>query len=265
MTQAAGQVSARFHAEVYEIRISNPARYNAISMRMWEQLAQLLEQADRDDAVRVVVLTGEGKRAFASGADISEFDQFRSNPALVERFNHAVHAATRALATCRHPTVALIRGICMGGGMSVAQACDVRYCAEDARFRMPAGQMGIGYEPEDIRHLVAVVGAARAADLFYTARTFFGREAERMGYVQECFSVEDFEALSQARVAAVSRMAPLTLRAFKLALRQIRDAAGDAPDAGAVNAAFLACFHSADYLEGQRAFRERRQPSFEGR
>ncbi|MCK9514656.1 MAG: enoyl-CoA hydratase [Ottowia sp.] len=264
MTQASGQISAEFRAGIWEVRISNPARYNAISMRMWEQLARVLEQADQDDAVRVVVLTGEGKRAFASGADISEFDQFSSDPSLIERFNHAVHAATRALAACRHPTIALIRGICMGGGMSVAQACDVRYCAEDARFRMPAGQMGIGYEPEDIRHLVSVVGAARAADLFYTARTFFGREAERMGYVQECFSVEDFDACSQARVAAVSRMAPLTLRAFKLALRRMTGAA-DAPDPDVVNHAFLACFHSADYREGQLAFRERRQPVFMGR
>lgn len=264
MEPTPGRIIADVRAGVLEITISNAARYNALSMSMWEDLARTLAEADRDAAIRVVVLTGDGTRAFASGADISEFGEFQADPELIARFNAAVLAANRALAACVHPTVALIRGVCMGGGMSLAQSCDVRYCAEDARFRMPAGRLGIGYEPEDIRHLASVVGTARAADLFFTARTFFGREAERMGYVQECFSVEDFAGCSVARVETISRMAPLTLRAFKLALRATTGAP-DAPSAQAVNEAFLACFHSADYQEGQSAFRERREPRFEGR
>lgn len=263
MEQAQGQIIADVRAGVLEIKISNVARYNALSMQMWEDLARVLTRANEDTSLRTIVLTGDGKRAFASGADISEFGQFKSCPQLVQRFNTAVHAATHALATCAHPTVALIRGVCMGGGMSIAQACDVRYCAEDARFRMPAGRLGIGYEPEDVRHLATVVGTARAADLFFTGRTFLGRDAERMGYVQECFPVEDYPALSAARVQTIASMAPLTLRAFKLALRAAMHTPG-APDDKIVNQAFLACFDSADYQEGQLAFREKREPCFQG-
>lgn len=263
-TEAAGRIVAATQGGVLTIRISNPARYNVLSMQMWEDLGAQVAQANGDKALRVVVLEGDGARAFAAGADISEFKEFRSDPKLVERFNSAVLNATRALASCLHPTVALIRGICMGGGMSLAQSCDLRYCADDARFRMPAGRLGIGYSPEDVSRFAGVVGAARTADLFLTARTFSGREAERIGYVQECFAAEDFAALAAARVAAVAHMAPLTLRAFKLALRAAMGGA-QAPAADAVDQAFAACFASADYQEGQRAFRERREPRFEGR
>lgn len=264
MENTPGRIIAETQAGILNLRISNAARYNALSMTMWEELGALVEGANRDDALRVVVLSGDGTRAFAAGADISEFKNFRSDPALVQRFNAAVHGATAALASCRHPTVALIRGICMGGGMSLAQACDVRYCADDARFRMPAGRLGIGYEPAGIQRMVDMVGAARTADLFMTARTFSGREAERIGYVQECFPTEDFARTSAARVEAIARMAPLTLRAFKLALRAALGGA-DAPSAKAVDAACLACFDSTDYQEGQAAFREKREPRFEGR
>lgn len=264
MEQATGRVIAETRAGILKIRIANPARYNALSMQMWEDLGAAVRNASVDDAIRVVVLTGDGTRAFAAGADISEFKDFRSDPALVQRFNAAVHGATAALASCRHPTVAVIRGICMGGGMSLAQACDVRYCADDARFRMPAGRLGIGYEPAGIQRMVDMVGAARTADLFLTARTFSGREAERIGYVQECFPVEDFAAMSAARVEAIAAMAPLTLRAFKLALRAAMGGA-DAPTSKAVEEACLACFDSVDYQEGQAAFREKREPRFQGR
>lgn len=263
MEQVSGQILSAVRNGILEIRISNVARHNALSMRMWEELAHVLAEASDDVSLRVVAITGDGNRAFAAGADISEFEQFRSHPELVQRFNAAVRSATCALASCPRPTVALVRGICMGGGMSIAQACDVRYCAEDARFRMPAGRLGIGYEPENIRHLAAVVGLARAAEFFFTGRTFFGRDAERMGYVQECFAVEDYAVLTAARVQAIAAMAPLTLRAFKLALRA---AVGgpDAPNDEAVHAAFLACFDSADYQEGRLAFRQRREPRFKG-
>lgn len=264
MEQVLGRITGEVQAGILKIRISNLSRYNALSMRMWEEMGSIVESADRDDAIRVVLLTGSGTRAFAAGADISEFKNFRTDPALVRRFNAAVHGATAALSSSRHPTVALIRGVCMGGGMSLAQACDLRYCADDARFRMPAARLGIGYEPEGIRRMVDIVGAARAADLFLTARTFSGREAERIGYVQECFPVEDFEAMTTTRVGAIAGMAPLTLRAFKLSLRMALSGP-DAPTVKAVEDACMACFDSADYQEGQAAFRERREPRFQGK
>lgn len=260
-----GQIVTNVRDGILEIRISNITRHNALSMRMWEDLAQAVIQADQDTSLRVVVLTGDGTRAFASGADISEFGNFRSDEAVVKRFNAAILGATRALAACMHPTVALIKGLCIGGGMSIAQSCDVRYCSEDARFRMPAGRIGIGYEPESVRRLIAVVGFARAADLFFTARTFFGREAEQIGYVQECFSTDEFVEQSAKYISMISRMAPLTLRAFKLALRSTISGQMDLPDASVVQGAFLNCFRSVDYQEGQTSFSEKREPIFKGR
>lgn len=252
------RLGAEFH-----IRICNASRFNAMSLSMWEALVGAVGVAQEDPEVRVVVLSGQGAKAFASGADISEFETHRKNPDQQVRYSAAVAAAQQALMNCRHPTVACIRGVCMGGGMALAIACDLRYATVDARFRMPAGRLGLGYALDGMKRFVEIVGVSRSADLFFTARTFDGREAERIGLVHEALSHETFEAVTRKRLGAICHLAPLTLRAAKLSLRHIGDE-HTGPSRDAVQEAIQACYESGDYVEGQRAFMEKRSPHFKG-
>ncbi len=263
-TKAPGRIHTESADGVFHIRISNAARVNAMSLAMWEELARVAAAADDDPDVRVIVLSGEGRKAFASGADISEFAARRNDPEQQARFGAALRAAQHALSESRHPTVAVIRGVCMGGGMALAVACDLRYCTRRARFRMPAGQLGVGYDPDGIKRFVDIVGASRTADLFLTARTFDGHEAARIGLVHEAFDDEVFDIVTTKRIRAISRLAPLSLRAAKLALRHVLNEPG-APDINAVNRAVEACYLSQDHQEGQEAFLGKREPNFTGR
>ena len=249
---------------VLRIRIVNPARYNAMSLSMWEALGDTLENAALRSGLRAIVLQGEGDRSFVSGADISEFGEQRNDPAQTARYDRAVARAQGALTASPVPTLAVIQGVCMGGGMGLALACDLRYCNAGARFRMPAGRLGLGYSREGVKRMCDVLGAARVADLFLTARTFDGTEAGRIGMVHEVFADAEFAAQAQARIEAVAGNAPLTLRAARLALRHVLGGAS-APDAQQVDDAVQACFRSQDYQEGQIAFREKRVPVFSGR
>ncbi|MGN6580884.1 MAG: enoyl-CoA hydratase [Bordetella sp.] len=251
-------------AGVLRVRIVNPARYNAMSLSMWEALGDALAQVSRRSDLRAIVLQGEGERAFVSGADISEFGEQRNDPAQTERYDRAVARAQDALTTSPVPTLALIQGVCMGGGMGLALACDLRYCNASARFRMPAARLGLGYSREGVKRMCDILGASRVADLFLTARIVDGAEAGRIGLVQEVFPDADFPALVQARVQTVAENAPLTLRAARLAMRHILGGPG-APDAQQVDDAVQACFRSQDYREGQIAFREKRAPRFMAR
>ncbi len=260
---ASGRIETTRTGSEFHVRICNESRFNAMSLEMWEALADAVSSADSDPEVRVVVLGGEGRKAFASGADISEFATRRRDREQQERYGAAVAGAQEALMRCRHPTVARIRGVCMGGGMALAIACDLRYATVDARFRMPAGRLGLGYGLEGMRRFAEVLGPSRTADLFLTARTFDGREAGRIGLVHEVIDVELFDMVVEKRVRAVTQLAPLTLRAAKLSLRHIGNLAG-APDAEAVEAAIQACYQSHDYVEGQAAFMEKRPPRFKG-
>ena len=249
---------------VVTIQICNTARYNAMSLSMWERLAGLIAQAGQSASTRALVLTGAGDRAFMSGADISEFGTLRKDPAQVARYDSAVKTAQHALSETHLPTIAVIRGICMGGGMGLSLACDLRYCTEDSRFRMPAARLGLGYAREGIHRMREVLGTARVAELFMTARTFDGLEAARIGMVQEVFPRAHFEQAVADRVAAVAGNAPLTIRAAKLSLRHLAGGT-HSPSSKEVDEATQACFLSQDYQEGQHAFREKRQPIFKGR
>lgn len=257
-----GRIQADKQAGVLRVRISNPARFNAMSLAMWEALYATVAGAQGDADLRVIVLQGEGEGAFVSGADISEFAEQRNDPSQVARYDRAVNAAQQALADSRIPTIAVIRGICMGGGLGLALACDLRYCNAGARFRMPAARLGLGYALDGVKRMSDMLGAARAMDLFLTARTFDGAEAGRIGLAHEVFDDEAFEAEAASRVAAVAANAPLTLRAARLALHHLLDGQ---PSAREVDQAVQECFGSADYREGQAAFREKRPPVFQGR
>ena len=244
------------------LRMNNPDRYNAMSLSMWRELASHVRTAEQDQNVRVIAVAGEGDRAFVSGADISEFATLRDSNEQVDAYENAVNDAQNALTSSEKPSIALIRGVCMGGGIGIALSCDLRISASNARFRMPAARLGLGYDLAGMRRAVQVMGYANAVDIFFSARTFDGMEAQRLGLVNRCFQVEHFDLQADAVLADIVTNAPLTLRAAKLALRHILCATDASP--ATVERAIDDCFRSNDYREGQKAFSEKRKPVFKG-
>lgn len=249
---------------VAELRIDNAAKFNAMSLGMWQELAATVAALQADPAMRVLLLRGEGERAFVSGADISEFETTRSAESGSAAYDDAVSAAQQALMACPFPVVAAIHGICMGGGLGLAMACDLRYSTRDARFRMPAARLGLGYGFDGIARMVHVLGEARVAELFYTARTFDGAEAARIGLVHSAH--DDSAALDahvQASLQQIAGNAPLTVRLAKRAIALAQPAL--APEALAeIARGRQQCLHSDDYREGRLAFAEKRAPVFKG-
>lgn len=258
------EILTRREGAVTTLLFSNPARMNAMSRDMWNQLADGIRAADADPSVRVIVLRGEGEKSFVSGADISQFESMRANADAQAEYEKAVNAGYGAPTQCSKPVIAAIRGICIGGGLGLAAACDVRICSDDTIFRMPAGRMGLGYSPSGVRRFVAMIGAANTADLFLSARKFGAAEALRIGFVSQVHPVAQFDAAVQAYVQMVAENAPLTLAAAKFA---IREAISDPDQRDPERALRMVqdCFNSSDYREGRTAFMEKRTPDFKGR
>lgn len=258
-----GRILVDFQEGIAALTVCHPEKRNAMTLSMWQQLADALRDL-AGAGVRVLTLAGAGARAFVSGADISEFDQARDGAAAVARYNQAVADAQRLLAEFEAPTVALIQGACMGGGIGLALACDLRYASASARFRMPAARLGLGYSHADMRRLAGVVGAASAFDLFYTARTLDAEQAERRGLIHERYADDDFARQTQARVRTIAANAPLSLRAAKAAILATMNPP-TAAELDAIDTQVAQCYASEDYAEGRRAFAEKRDPVFLGR
>lgn len=242
---------------------SNPDKYNALTQQMWAGLPDALEELDADSAIRLIVLEGAGDKAFVSGADISQFESGRTDPAVQARYNSAVEAAYLAPVRCSKPVVAKIRGICMGGGLGLAAACDLRFCTADARFRMPAGRLGLGYNVVGVRRFLSVFGLQNTLDIFFSARIFDAAEALRMGFVSRVETAASFDGSVDAWCESVASNAPLTLRALKRTATELIRDPGDR-DLASVEAAIAACFASDDYREGASAFMQKRAPVFRG-
>lgn len=249
---------------VGEIIFSNPEKMNAMNLEMWLAVPQALKRLDVDPEVRVILVKGEGERAFISGADISQFDQFRDADEAQAQFNDAVAKAYEAPVHCKKMVVAAIRGFCFGGGLGFAAACDVRLCAEDAQFRMPAARLGLGYAFDGMRRFVDVIGPANTADLFASARIFGAHEAQRMGFVSQVHPSHELDTKTSEYLEMICQNAPLTIQAAKMAITQaLRDPQDRELDA--MQKAIEFCYESDDYAEGRRAFAEKRLPAFQGK
>ncbi len=243
---------------------NNPERRNAVSLEMWQAVPQILDDFEADPEIRVILLRGAGEKAFISGADISEFEEKRACVEAVEAYNRISESARSRIEECPKPTIAMIRGYCMGGGVGTALACDLRFAAEGSRFGIPAAKLGLGYGYDGIKKLVDLVGPAYTREIFYTARQFSAEEALRMGLVNAVLSAEALEA----RVGEVCRMiaenAPLTIRAAKAAVHEaLRDESRR--DLAFCRRLVEECFESEDYVEGRTAFMAKRKPLFKGR
>jgi enoyl-CoA hydratase len=246
------------------ITFNNPARHNAVSLAMWEALHDIVDDYARDDAIRVIVVNGAGEKAFVSGADISEFEEKRSSPETTRLYNETAQRASKALQHVGKPTIAMIRGFCVGGGVSVALACDLRIAAEQSSFAVPAARLGLGYEFEGVRKLVDVVGPSFAREIFYTARQFSAQEALAMGLVNRVVDADSLDAYVRDYAARIAANAPLTVASIKTLVAQVLTDESRR-DLQLCQAVVDRCFASDDYAEGRRAFMEKRKPVFRGR
>jgi enoyl-CoA hydratase/carnithine racemase len=244
--------------------IDNGAKRNAFDLDMWRALPPLMAAIDAEPEARVVVIAGAQGLPFCSGADISEFSTVRATSAGGRAYEAANVAAFEAISACAKPTIAAISGFCMGGGMGVASACDLRVAREGTVFAIPAGRLGVGYPPSAMRFAVAAVGPQLAFDMFFTARRLDAKEAFDAGLLARLFESEAFIGGVDALAAAIAANAPLTLKAAKAAIRAAAALPG-APSAAECEALAAQCFDSADYMEGRAAFLEKRAPKFTGR
>jgi enoyl-CoA hydratase/carnithine racemase len=242
---------------------NNPERRNAVSLEMWRAIPEVLAAFEADPEVRVVVFTGAGDRAFVSGADISQFEAERSDASAEARYSRASAAANAAMAGLSKPSIAMIRGYCIGGGLAVALTCDLRICTEESRFAIPAARLGLGYGFGGVKALIDIVGPSIAKEILFTARHFTAEEALRIGLVNRVTPAAELEGLVREYAAMIGANAPLTVRAAKLAVREaLRDP--EKRRLSEVEAAVAACFDSFDFKEGRTAFMEKRTPVFRG-
>lgn len=243
---------------------NNPARHNAMSLSMWKELLKQLTELAGDRDMRVAVFSGAGTKAFVSGSDISEFDKLRSTSSAVADYNAIAEAAECAVDEFPKPTIAKIRGYCLGGGLGIALGCDIRICSDDASFSVPAANLGLGYNYRSVARLLRLLGQAKAAELFYTGERFGANEALKLGLVNQVVANDELDQTVDQLASTIAAKAPMTLAAFKACANQwkLQDQAGSNES---IDALVDACYVSEDYAEGRLAFSEKRSPVFEGK
>ncbi len=242
---------------------NNPARRNATSLEMWAAIETILDDFEADDDIRVVVMKGAGDKAFVSGADISEFKAQRSDAAAAANYAKISEGARARLGNMKKPLVAMIRGFCLGGGMAVAMAADMRIASDDSQFGIPAARLSIAYGLDGLSKLVHLVGPAFAAEIMYTARRLNAAEAQGIGLINRVVPVDELEASVRQIADAICENAPLSIMASKHTIGELlKDP--DARDLEEISRIGKLCFDSNDYKEGREAFMEKRKPVFTG-
>jgi enoyl-CoA hydratase/carnithine racemase len=245
------------------ITVNRPEQRNAMNVSMWERMPMLFEELGRDADVRAIVLRGAGQQSFVSGADISEFEAVRKDSKTAKAYNAVLSRANRTIQACPKPTVAMIFGYCMGGGMTLATSCDLRFAAEGSTFAIPAGRLSIVYGVEATMPLVHLVGPSRAKEILFSARTLDSQEALAIGLVNRVLPTNELESFTYDYLHTVAANAPLTVRGAKAVIAAILKR--DPAETQAADQLALSAFDSEDYREAVRAFLEKRSPRFQGR
>lgn len=264
MLSTTDKLIADMDGAIGRIVFNQPEKRNAISFEMWQAIPVALDAFAADDAIRVVVVSGAGGKAFSAGADVSQFESKRSSKDTTAEYNDAVMQAVERLRTFDKPTIAKIEGYCLGGGLNVAVACDLRIARDDARFSIPAAKLGLGYRYGSIRTLMDLVGPAFTREILYTARQFNAEEARAMGLVNQVLPGAEIDEYVDGYASRIAGNAPLTVHAVKkIVAEALKDP--DQRDLTLCEELVERCFASEDYKEGRRAFMEKRKPNFTGR
>jgi enoyl-CoA hydratase/carnithine racemase len=242
--------------------LNKPERMNALDRSMWVRLAEIFRELDRDESLRCVILRGAGEKAFAAGADIAEFATERATVAQAAEYGRIAQAAMDAVAHCRHPVLALIKGVCVGGGLEMASVCDLRICGESSRFGVPVKNLGLVMAYGELKGLIDLVGRAVALEIVFEGRVFGAQEAKDKGLVNRVVPDDrvDDEVVATAR--RIAEGAPLVHRWHKKFARRLAD---PRPLTPAEYEESFACFGTEDYRIGYRAFLAKRTPEFKGR
>jgi enoyl-CoA hydratase len=258
------KVLARIENGIGWLTFNAPEKHNAMGMEMSEGSMRALDVFADDDSVRVVVLSGAGGKAFVSGADISEFEKRRSNSAQAEQYDNKTGGVHRAVKSMEKPTIAMIRGYCMGGGLALAAACDLRFCSDDSQFAIPAARLSIVYREDFLRWVMQLVGPSHAKDILFSARRLKPDEALRIGLVNRVTTVDELEPAVREYCAKLVDNAPLSLRGSKLSIDEVLKGEHD-QDEELIDRLSAQCFDSEDFKEGRKAFMEKRKPVWKGR
>jgi enoyl-CoA hydratase len=263
-TSSTERVQTWLDGSTLHIRFNNPAKHNALSVDMWEAVPPLLTLAEADDRVRLVVFSGAGEKAFVSGADISQFEDMRAAREAVSRYEAMAEQTLMGIHDFSKPTLASIRGYCIGGGVNVAISCDIRIASSDSVFAIPAARLGLGYRYSAMKNLVDLVGPGAAKDLFFTARRIDANEAKALGLISRTCAPQDLDSLLGEYASALADNAPLTVAAGKAITREIMKPSPEL-NMALCTSLIRGCFESADYTEGRSAFMQKRKPVFQGR
>ena len=247
---------------VATVALNNPERLNALNRAMWAGLGEIMRALSADDGLRCIVVRGAGEKAFAAGADIAEFATERAASKPAKRYGKLVHETMRAVARCRHPTVALIRGACVGGGLEIAAMCDLRIAGQSSRFGIPVNKLGLTMAYGELMGLLALSGRAVALEILLEGRVFDAGEAYRKGLVNRVVADDKVEAEAYATARRIAEGEPLVNRWHKQYIERLAVTARLSKkewDEG------YACFDTSDYKEGVAAFMGKRKPDFKGR
>jgi enoyl-CoA hydratase len=247
---------------IVTLTINRPAKLNALTKPLWGELGERLAAIEADDGVRCLVLRGAGGKAFSPGNDISEFETERSNAAEARQYGKLMHGTLSGLRDLRHPSVALIQGICVGGGMEIAALCDIRICGASSRFGAPIKNLGLVMAHAEMAALIALVGRATALEILLEGRIFDAAEAKEKGIVTRVVADDKVEEEAYAAARRIAEGAPLVARWHKKFARQLE--AGAKLTAVEIDEGFD-CFDTHDFRIGYKAFLDKKKPEFEGR
>jgi enoyl-CoA hydratase/carnithine racemase len=248
--------------EIARVTLNQPAKLNAISNRMWTRLGEIFVELDADHDLRCVIVAGAGERAFSVGADISEFEENRSTIAKARRYHDRTHGAMQTIVSCRHPVIAEIRGLCVGGGLELATICDLRICGESARFGIPVKRLGLVVSHAELAPLLDLIGPANALEILLEGRIFGTADALRIGLVNRVVPDAEVEREVLASAARIAEGAPLVARWHKKFTRRLLR---PEPVSEAELDESFRCFETEDFRTGYQAFLAKAEPAFRGR
>ena len=264
MSETTDKIIAKVEGGIGWLTFNNPERRNAISHEMWQGIIEAVDAFEANPKVRLVVMQGAGGKAFAAGADISQFAEKRNNAESGAAYMKLPDTGRERLGTIEKPLIAMIRGFAVGGGLAIAMKADIRIASEDSQLGIPAARLGLAYGPESVRDLVNLVGPARAKEMLFTARRLTAAQALEIGLVDRVAPADQLEAAVREWADLIVENAPLTIKASKLTVNELLKHPESA-DVGLINRLVSMCMDSQDYTEGRTAFMEKRKPVFTGR